>query len=68
MTFFTFDLFACGEPVRIDLGPPFFGTLDSLAVDDAGGRAGLATRLLAADEIKRVVDALQRAASRLYPR
>ena len=41
---------------------PLFGTLDALAVDDGGGRAGLAARLLAAGKIGRVVDALQRAA------
>ena len=41
--------------------PPFFRALHALAVDDAGGGAGLTFGLLAAFDVERVVDLLQRA-------
>src|SRR5271154_2593601 len=39
----------------------FFGAFYALAVDDGGGRAGVAFALLATLDIKRVVDAIERA-------
>ena len=41
--------------------PLFFRALHTLAVDDAGGGTGLAFRLLAAFDVERVVNVLQRA-------
>src|SRR4051812_31368 len=40
---------------------PFFGALDALAVDDGGGGAGLALRLLAAFDVERVMNAIEHA-------
>ena len=40
--------------------PPFFRTLDALAVDNGRGRAGLSVRLLAHGDIERVMHALER--------
>ena len=48
-------------PVRIDAGSPFFGALDALAIDDAGGGTGFSVRLLAAFGVERVMNAIQRA-------
>ena len=55
------DQLAAIKPVRINAVPPFFRALHTLAVDDAGGGTGLAFRLLAAFDVERVVDVLQRA-------
>src|SRR5712691_12989124 len=40
---------------------PLFGAFDALAVDDAGGGAGFAFKLLPARDVQRVMDAIQHA-------
>src|SRR3954468_6576727 len=42
-------------------GPPLFRALDALTVDDRGGRAGLSLGQLPTPDVKRVMDAIQRA-------
>src|SRR3954464_2829681 len=42
-------------------GPPLFRALDALTVDDRGGRAGLSLGQLPPPDVKRVMDAIQRA-------
>src|SRR4051812_22923746 len=42
-------------------GPPLFRALDALTVDDRGGRAGLSLGQLPTLDVKRVMDAIQRA-------
>ena len=39
--------------------PPFFGALDALTVDDAGGGAGFSFRPFAAFDVERVMNAIQ---------
>jgi hypothetical protein len=41
--------------------PPFFRALDALTVDDRGSRAGLSLGQLPTPDVKRVMDAIQRA-------
>ncbi len=41
--------------------PPFFGALHALAIDDAGGGASFSFRLLAAFNVERMMNAIQRA-------
>ena len=46
------------EPMRIDARPPFFSALHALAVNDAGGGAGFSFRLLAAFDLKRMMQTM----------
>ena len=52
---------AVGPAVTGSSGAPFFRAFDALAVDDAGGRAGLAPDHLSALHVQDVVNAFQRA-------
>ena len=61
MSLLALDQFACIESVRINVCPPFFGALHALAIDDAGGGTGLSFRLIAAFNLERLMNAIQRA-------
>src|SRR3954452_17006290 len=53
---------SCGRRSPTDrCGPPLFRALDALTVDDRGGRAGLSLGQLPTPDVKRVMDAIQRA-------
>src|SRR5580693_1836144 len=61
MPLLALDQLARIEPVRIDAAPPFFGALHALTIDDGGGGARFSFRLVAAFDVKRVMNAIQHA-------
>ena len=60
MAFLAFDQLASIEPMSIDAGP-LFRAFHALAIDDAGSGTSLGFVLLAAFDVERVMDFLQRA-------
>src|SRR5208283_4753078 len=59
MTLLALDVFSSVEAVRINRGPAFFSALHALAVDDGGGRAGVAAGLRATLLVEPVMDTIQ---------
>ena len=61
MPLLALDQLAGIEAVAVDASPPFFSAFHTLTVDDAGRGAGFARGFLAALEVERMMDAIQRA-------